>query len=365
MHTTESHASFVTSFRELSRRIPLSDREIQWFREEAHTGLPFCISPIFMREIERHADDFSHPIRLQSIPTVEELHPLPYESPDPLCESRFSPFPGAVHRYPSRLLLYAGSRCAHYCRHCFRRHLPTGNGDPSVFPHLSQLNRYLEAHPEIDEVLLSGGDPLFTGEEKLAALLQCIDSAGGSRSLPRVIRLCSRIPVTLPSGITPSLLRLLTAHKPIWLITHINHVAELTPEALEALERLQNAGIPVLNQTVLLAGINDSESALKALWTALVAHSVKPYYLFQGDLASGTRHFRVPILKGMELMKSLRKQLSGLALPVYAVDLPGGGGKIPLTENFLQQADEKQLTFLSPEGERFYYPNEENNSGFF
>ncbi len=330
MNWKKDFSKSITTYEALESLLTLTDSEEAWFQRakgEPQMGLPFRISPLFMREILKNTENPNYPLRIQSIPRIEETTILPYESNDPLCEDKFSPFPMAVHRYPSRLLLYAGTQCAHYCRHCFRRHLPSAGKGESLSQQHDALLDYLNKHDEIDEILLSGGDFLLSSDKEIARLLEIISGA----TKKRTIRLCSRIPIVLPSRITPKLINILKKSRPLWLVTHINHPDELTPEALEAIARFQNARIPVLSQSVLLKGVNDDYDTLKKFFTLLVSHSIKPYYLFQGDLATGTSHLRASLSKGLELMEKLRGEMSSLALPTYALDLPNGGGRLPQT----------------------------------
>lgn len=346
-------ANSITTLDELKKAIDLTPQEEAWFNQETPKGLPFRIPPLFLEKIIENRDNPNYPLRLESIPNIAESHELDYESRDPLFESQFSPIPGMVHRYPSRILIYGGTQCALYCRHCFRRHLSGDEKEKDIYEHLDELREWLMNHPEVEEILISGRDPLLISDEKIEKLLSKIQNAGRRRT----IRMCSRIPITLPSRITPALLSILEAAKPLWFVTHINHPDEISVPARVALEQITGGGIPILNQTVLLRGINDNIETLKTLMNELVANRIKPYYIFQGDLATGTSHLRVPLERGLSLMKELRTQISGLAMPTYAVDLPNGGGKIPLTENHSIAENEKEFIFQS-KGKKFYYPKE-------
>jgi lysine 2,3-aminomutase len=283
---------------------------------------PVRLTPPLLALIER-ADD---PLGRQFLPDLLELADdgLP---DDPLAEAALAPLPAVIHRYPSRALLLAGNGCAAYCRFCTRKrrigcaafHLP--------FAELIKGVDYLAAHPEITEVIVSGGDPLLLPDDALAELLDRL------RRIPHlgVLRVATRTLTVLPERITPALAELLGRHAPLYLTTHFNHPRELTPAAAEACSRLANAGIPLANQTVLLRGVNDAADTLIALCEGLLRQRVRPYYLHQLDPVHGTDHFRVSIERGLELVAALRQRVSGLAVPHYILDLPGGRGKVALT----------------------------------
>ena len=314
-------------------------------------ALDFAVTPYYFSLAEDSPDD---PIRRQFLPRSEEFVFRDYELGDPLGESDRSPVPGLVHRYADRALLLVTDSCAVYCRHCFRRTHTGGNAGAITAVRLGAAAVYLSEHPEIQELLLSGGDPLILGDGKLLSIFEKIRA----QRPDMIFRVGTRIPVVLPQRITPELSEILGRFAPLWIVTHFNHPTELSHEAEEALARLAGAGIPVLNQSVLLAGVNDSVETLEGLFRALVRNRVKPYYLFQGDLAAGTSHLRTPIERGLSIMRELRKRLSGIALPVFALDLPGGGGKVPLTENYLEKETDEWLTFRSIDGGIYRYPRE-------
>jgi lysine 2,3-aminomutase len=271
-------------------------------------------------------DEVGDPLGRQFLPDPRELaaDDLP---DDPLAEGRLAPRPAIVHRYPSRVLLLAGNACAAYCRFCTRKRRVGCAAFNLPFADLLEGTDYIAAHPEINEVIISGGDPLLLPDESLAELL------GRLRRMPHlgVLRLATRVLTALPERITPELAALLGGHAPLYLTTHFNHPVELTPAAAEACNRLAGAGIPLANQTVLLRGVNDAAETLVALCDGLLRLRVRPYYLHQLDPVRGTGHFRVPIEHGLELVAALRQRVSGLAVPHYIVDLPGGTGKVALT----------------------------------
>jgi lysine 2,3-aminomutase len=283
---------------------------------------PVRLTPQLLDLIEG-ADD---PLGRQFLPTPHELADDGLAE-DPLAESELAPLPAVIHRYPARVLLLAGNGCAAYCRFCTRKrrvgcaafHLP--------FAELLKGVDYIAGHPEINEVVISGGDPLLLADEALGELLERL------RRIPHlgVLRVATRTLTVLPARITPALAALLGRHAPLYLTTHFNHPRELTPAAAEACARLADAGIPLANQTVLLRGVNDDADTLVALCDALLRMRVRPYYLHQLDPVSGTGHFRVPIERGLRLVGALRQRVSGLAVPHYILDLPGGLGKVVLT----------------------------------
>lgn len=279
---------------------------------------------------------------------------MPWESIDPLEERRFQVSPRLVHRYHDRVLLLVHDRCATYCRHCFRRHF-TGRGSGAIgADELDAACRYLATVPHVREVLLSGGDPLMLSDRELCHVIDRLLSVNPNL----VLRVCTRMPVVAPSRITDALAAHLGAHSATWVVTQANHPRELTDEFVAAVRRLLRACVPVMNQAVLLRGVNDDVATLETLFSGLVRARVKPYYLFQGDLAIGTSHFRVPIARGLELMAELRKRLSGLAMPIYAVDLPGGGGKVPIELSLLGEGPDG-YRFLGTDGAEYTYPREE------
>ncbi len=296
----------------------------------------------------------NNPIRKQFMPQIEELNTTSSELSDPLGEEQYKVTERLIHRYSDRALFIASDTCAMYCRHCFRRDYLSNNPSPLNKKEIYHAAEYLQLHTEIKELIISGGDPLILDDSKIEELLSIF-----RKFRPDIVfRIASRMPVVLPSRITASLVKLLSKFKPVFLITQFNHPAELNSASREAVESFVNRGIPVLNQAVLLRSVNDSVEVLTELFQELVRCSVKPYYLFQGDLAAGTSHLRVPIIRGLEIMKELRTRISGLAMPVYAVDLPGGGGKIPLTESYIQKITDTEVIFKDSTGKEYSYPVE-------
>ncbi|MCD6397416.1 MAG: KamA family radical SAM protein [Spirochaetaceae bacterium] len=298
--------------------------------------------------------DKNDPIRRQFMPVIDELNIREYETSDPLGENKYKVTERLIHRYRDRALFLASDTCAMYCRHCFRRDYLSNNPSPLNKLEIDNAARYLKSHLEINELIISGGDPLILEDNKIEELLSVF-----RKFRPDIVfRIASRVPVVLPSRITEPLVNILTKFKPVFFITQYNHPKELTPDSRKSISLLVNNGIPVLNQAVLLKSVNDSVDILAELFQELVHCSVKPYYLFQGDLAAGTSHLRVSIIRGLEIMKDLRTRISGLAMPVYAVDLPGGGGKIPLTESYIQKITDTEIIFKNFAGKEYSYPVE-------
>ncbi|PKN12828.1 MAG: lysine 2,3-aminomutase [Deltaproteobacteria bacterium HGW-Deltaproteobacteria-4] len=288
---------------------------------------PLRITPYYLDLLEGPGD----PLWRQCVPDPAELEVDGLLS-DPLCETRLSPVPGLVHRYPDRALLLTTATCAVYCRFCTRKRAigcSSGNQGPDFAAALS----YIAQTPALHEVILSGGDPLLLDDDRLDDLLSRL------RAIPHVetIRIHSRVPVVLPERITERLAALLGRHHPLYLNTHFNHPRELTPEAAEACQRLAAAGIPLGNQSVLLRGVNDDAETLRSLFRGLLRLRVRPYYLHHGDLVAGTAHLRTSIESGLSLVAALRNTLPGMAIPQYVIDLPGGRGKMPLLANAIVQ----------------------------
>lgn len=313
---------------DLKKVVNLSKEEEEGVAKTLST-LRMAITPYYFSLID--LDNPNDPIRLQAVPTVYELDTTKQDLEDPLAEDVDSPVPGLTHRYPDRALLLVTDQCAMYCRHCTRRRF-AGSTD-SALP-ISQIDRaidYIANTPQIRDVVLSGGDALLISDDKLEHIISKL------RAIPHVeiIRIGSRVPVVMPQRITHELVEMLKKYHPIWLNTHFNHPSEFSDEAIEACARLANVGIPLGNQSVLLAGINDCVHVMRDLVHKLVKARVRPYYIYQCDLAMGLNHFRTPVAKGIEIIESLRGHTSGYAVPTFVVDAPGGGGKIPVMPNYL------------------------------
>ncbi len=293
------------------------------------------------------------PILRQCLPAAAEITEQAGGEPDALAEEKFSPVPRLCHRYPDRALFVTGNLCAMHCRHCLRKRDWAKCMPPPAEAELSAACDYLRGHPEVREVLVSGGDPLMLPEE---ALQRVVDAFSAIPSI-ELLRFGSRVPCVLPQRVTPRLAAILASGKPAWLATHFNHPWELTKEAAEAAEILHRGGLSLVNQSVLLKGVNDDAEVLAKLFTGLLRIHVKPYYLFHGDPITGAMHFRTGLQKGLEIMDQLRGRISGMALPAFAFDLPGGAGKIRLQP---EQVAEYDVTgapvFVSWNGKRVSYP---------
>jgi lysine 2,3-aminomutase len=290
-----------------------------------------AMTPLLAGLVEPGNED--DPIARQFVPDLRELETAPSERTDPIGDHAYSPVKGIVHRYPDRLLLTPLLHCPVYCRFCFRRERVGGPEKALDEAEFGAALDYVRTHEEVWEVVITGGDPLMLPPARLAAMMQALDAMAHVK----IVRLHSRIPVADPERIDAAMIEALqTTRATVWLAVHCNHERELSPPAVAALRRLSRAGIPLLGQTVLLRGVNDKAETLEALFRALVANRVKPYYLHQLDLAAGTEHFRVPVEEGRALMRALRGRVSGLCQPTYILDIPGGHGKVPVGPAYLE-----------------------------
>jgi lysine 2,3-aminomutase len=339
----------LTKLEDLERYMTLTPDERAGVLFAGHK-LAMSITPYFFNLIDRNNPNC--PIRLQMIPRAGEGQLHQEEMLDSLGEDEHSPVPGLVHRYPDRVLFLVTDRCASYCRYCTRSRLVSNAQDYNFHPEYEQGLRYIESHPEIRDVLLSGGDPLLLSDRKLDHLL------GRLRAIKHLefIRIGSRIPVFLPQRITPELCEILKKHGPIWMSIHVNHPKEATAELKAACERLSFAGVPLGNQSVLLKGVNDDAEVMKALVHRLLRMRVRPYYLYQMDLITGGAHFKVDVRKGLEIIQSLRGHTTGYAIPQYVIDAPGGGGKVPINPTYVEQITDDEVVFKNYEGRTFRYP---------
>lgn len=306
---------------------------------------PLSITPYYLSLIDA-ANYENDPVFRQAFPAPEELEVLKHDMADPLSEDKDSPVPGITHRYPDRVLFHVSNVCSMYCRHCTRKRKV---GDIDSIPGKADIRAgldYIRRTPVVRDVLLSGGDPLMLADDHLDWILTEL------REIPhvQVIRIGTRMPVVLPYRITDNLVNMLKRHQPVWINTHFNHPREVTASSREALAMLADAGLPLGNQSVLLAGVNDCPRIMKSLVHKLVENRVRPYYLYQCDLSEGLSHFRTPIGKGIEIMESLRGHTSGFAVPTYVVDAPGGGGKIPLNPTYLISLSTNKVVLRNYEG---------------
>ena len=309
---------------------------------------PMRINPYYFQLLRRAGA----PLWRQAVPDPLELSNT-VGMTDPLDEENLSPVPNLVHKYPDRVLFLISSQCAMYCRFCTRKR-KVGRTEMAITGATIQAGLdYIANNPGIREVLLSGGDPLLLTDrylEEILAALHRIPSV-------EVIRIGTRVPCTLPMRVTRGLVRMLRRYHPLYINTHFNHPAEITPEAELACGQLADAGIPLGCQTVLLRGVNDDPEIMRELMVRLLRIRVKPYYLFQADLTRGTDHFRTPVAEGLAIMRHLIGRVSGMAVPTFALDAPGGGGKIPLTPDYIRSLDENSLEFWNYHGLPCSYPN--------
>jgi lysine 2,3-aminomutase len=319
----------IRSADELAAALDLLPEELDAARAAEHAGFPLAITPYYLSLCDR--SDPTCPIRRQVVPRLAEHRIVPGDLRDPLGEEANEVAPNLVQRYPDRALLLVSDRCATYCRFCTRSRLVGKGGGFRSLERLTPALTYLRAHPEISEVILSGGDPLTMATERLVSIVKavrCIESV-------QTIRLATRTCVTVPQRITEELVTALRPYHPLWVMTHFNHPKELTEESCAALSRLANAGFPINNQTVLLRGVNDDAETLSKLFRGLVRQRVRPYYLLQTDPVKGTSHLRTPVQTGINIMAQLQGRLSGIALPKFIIDTPGGFGKVPLGPNYV------------------------------
>jgi len=301
-----------------------------------------------MRALIEAPDD---PIARQFIPSPDELITAPHEHPDPIGDDKFSPVKGVVHRYADRALLKPLLICPVYCRFCFRRETVGPDGGVLTDQELEAAYAWFAEHPAVREVILTGGDPLMLSPRRLDAIIARL------LAIPHIeiLRVHTRVPTTDPSRINRALTDVLATDRPLWLVLHANHAREFSAAANTALTRLRRAGIPLLGQSVLLRGVNDTPDALEALFRAMIAVGVKPYYLHQLDPAPGTARFHVPIAEGQRLLSALRGRVTGLAWPTYVLDIPGGHGKVPIGPRFL----EDDGAVRDPTGVRHLIPDQE------
>lgn len=312
---------------------------------ETSERFPIAITPYYLSLIDTEDLD-NDPIFQQSVPSPKELSYEKGDMRDPLSEDDDSPVEGITHRYPDRVLFLVSNRCSMYCRHCTRKRKV---GDVDYIPDKKTIKKgiaYLKKQKNVRDVLLSGGDPLMLPDDYLEWILKELRAI----SHIEIIRIGTRMPVVLPYRITPALVRMLKKYHPLWINTHFNHPCEIVKSSREALERLADAGIPLGNQSVLLAGVNDCPRIMRSLVHKLLQNRVRPYYLYQCDLSEGLSHFRTPIGKGIEIMENLIGHTSGLAVPTYVIDAPAGGGKIPAMPNYIISWSTNKVILRNYEG---------------
>lgn len=330
---------------------------------EEEAGISKClgtfrmaISPYYLSLMD--LDDPNDPIRRQAIPTEAELYFAPEESADSLHEDTDSPIKGLTHRYPDRVLMLITDCCASYCRHCTRRRLVGQTDSAMPKAQIDDCIAYIRNHPEVRDVLVSGGDVFMQSDEMLEYVLSNL------RAIEHVeiIRLGTRTPAVMPQRITPALCNMLKKYHPVWVNLHFNHPSEITPEAAKACAMLADAGIPLGNQSVLLAGINDCVHVMKKLVHELVKIRVRPYYIYLCDLSLGLSHFRTPVSKGIEIIEALRGHTSGYCVPTLVIDAPGGGGKIPIMPNYILSQSPNKVVLRNFEGVITTYTEPKNYS---
>lgn len=343
----------ITTVDELKKYIPLTEEEEKGVQSCLET-LRMAITPYYLALID--PNDPHDPVRKQAIPMGAELYVAPSDQEDPLHEDGDSPVPGLTHRYPDRVLLLMTDQCSMYCRHCTRRRF-AGQTDAAVSTNqIDQAIEYIRNTPVVRDVLLSGGDALLISDEKLEYTIKKL------REIPHVeiIRIGSRVPVVMPQRITQDLVDMLKKYHPIWLNTHFNHSNEITEESARACQRMADAGIPLGNQSVLLAGVNDCMHVMKRLVNDLVKIRVRPYYIYQCDLSMGLSHFRTPVAKGIEIIEGLRGHTSGYCVPTFVVDAPGGGGKTPVMPNYVISQNHNKVILRNFEGVITTYDEPDN-----
>lgn len=340
--------SRIRSVAQLQQLFP--SLEVSGGLAKAAEKFPLAVTPYYAMLIR--SLDAGDPVFAMAVPQMQELFDPPFLTDDPLEEDHDMPVPGLVHRYPDRVLLIATSTCAMYCRHCTRKRVAGHRESAISAGRLNQVVAYLRQHPEVHDVIISGGDPLTMPTDALERVLAAL------RAVPTVeiIRIGTRTPVTMPMRITDELVAMLRKYHPVWVNTHFNHPNELTAEAAEACARLADAGVPVGNQSVLLRGVNDEPQVMEQLLRGLIRMRVRPYYLFQCDLVRGVEHFRTPVSRGIEIMEYLRGRLSGLAIPTFVVDAPHGGGKIPVLPAYIVSMSPSHTVLRNFEGLLVSYP---------
>lgn len=312
--------------------------------KEIPAGSAMFVTPYYLSLAQRFSAD--DPILRQCLPSKQEFEGR-QGTPDPLNEHEYSPIAGVVHRYPDRVLVKVTTSCAVLCRHCFRKRVWRCSDEMASWQRLDRVLEYIASEPGVREVILSGGDPLLLDEALLDSLLQKLFRI----ATVEIVRIGSRLPVVLPQRLKPDFCERIGRHGPVWLATHFNHPFECTREASAACLHLLKAGIPVVNQCVLLKGVNDDSETIRRLGSELLKMRVKPYYLFHGDPAAGTMHFRTGLQKGMDIMRELIGHSSGLLVPRFAMDLPCGGGKVPMLPDYEKGSGE----WMNFEGEIFTF----------
>jgi lysine 2,3-aminomutase len=335
----------IKSFETLQQLMTLTREE-----EKAFMGygknLPFAVTPYYFEVMNRFEP--GDPIRKTIIPTIDEFQSTAHEMVDPCGEDDHTPVPGLVHRYPDRVLFLINDQCAVYCRYCTRSRV-VGSGD--LRPDFEHVYDYLQQHTEVRDVLISGGDPLVFSDDRLEEIISRL------RAIPHIeiIRMGTKMPVVLPQRITDELVNRLKKYHPFYMSIHFLHPNEITPEVRQACNKLADAGIPTFSQTVLLKGVNDTPEVMKTLMQKLLTLRVRPYYIYQCDPVQGTQHFRTSIETGLNIMRHLRGHTTGYAIPTYVVDAPGGGGKIPISPDYVVETHADKVVLKNYAGNIYTY----------
>ena len=346
----------VTKLEQLREILELTPEEVDGI-ERSKGRLALAVTPYFVSLMDPVNPNC--PIRRQAIPRIEEFHVAKSDMMDPCGEDKDSPVPGLVHRYPDRVLLLVTDQCAAYCRYCTRRRLVGAHEQSITQGNFEEVLKYLKSHRRVRDVLLSGGDPLLLENERLEEILSRL------RTIPHLelLRIGTRAPVTLPQRITPGLVRMLKKYHPLMMSIHFTHPKEITDAVKRACGELADAGIPLGSQTVLLKGINDKPYVMKKLVHELLRIRVRPYYIYQCDLAIGTEHFRTSVATGIQIIEKLRGHTTGYAIPTYVIDAPGGGGKIPLLPEYYLGREGDDLLLKNYQDRLFRYPDSKGEAG--
>jgi lysine 2,3-aminomutase len=337
----------VQSLDVLKQYLTVTPEEEEAFKKGG-INLPFAITPYYLDLIQQNPFG---PLRKTVVPVINEFDVSQYEMSDPCGEDKNSPVPGLVHRYPDRVLFLINETCSVYCRYCTRSRL-VGSGEHRV--DFSATYEYLRQHTEIRDVLISGGDPLVWSDDRLEEVISTL------RGIPHIeiIRIGTKVPVVMPQRVTDNLVNMLKKYHPFYMSIHFLHPDEMTPEVQAACNKIADAGIPTFSQTVLLKDVNDDPVVMKQLMHQLLKVRVRPYYIYQCDPVKGTAHFRTSIDKGLEIMEHLRGHTTGYAIPTYVVDAPGGGGKIPVSPNYLVMIEDGKTVLRNYEHQVFEYFSE-------
>jgi lysine 2,3-aminomutase len=333
----------IETVEDLQKYVDLTEEELEGAKQTLES-LRMSITPYYISLINP-ADPYD-PVRKQAVPLSNELFISEADLDDPLHEDVDSPAPGLTHRYPDRALLLVTDQCAMYCRHCTRRRFAGQNDESLPASQIDNAIEYIRKTPQIRDIVISGGDALLVSDETIESILKRLHEIDHVE----MVRIGSRVPVVLPQRITPKLVEIFKKYQPVWFNTHFNHPNEITPEAKLAIDRIADAGCPLGNQSVLLAGVNDSVDIMMQLVNGLTKIRIRPYYIYQCDLSNGLAHFRTPVSKGIEIIEALRGHTAGLCVPTFVVDAPGGGGKIPVMPQYIISQSPGKVVLRNYEG---------------